>query len=61
MNILNLGHTPRLSSDEEDLLWESGVIGVHNPLLLLQAVFYNRKLLSQGWPGTTRAEIFTIH
>ena len=35
---------PALSSDEEDKLWETGVIGIDNPLALLRAVFfYNGK------------------
>ena len=33
-----------MSSDEEDKLWETGVIGIDNPLALLRAVFfYNGK------------------
>ena len=36
--------TPALSSNEEDKLWETGVIDIDNPLALLWAVFfYNGK------------------
>ena len=39
-------HTAVISHDEESALWESGVIGVHNPKALLNAVFFlNRKVL----------------
>ena len=39
-------HTAVISHDEESALWESGVIGVHNPKALLNAVFFlNGKVL----------------
>ena len=39
-------HTAVISHDEESALWESGVIGVHNPKSLLNAVFFlNGKVL----------------
>ena len=39
-------HTAVISYDEESALWESGVIGVHNPKALLNAVFFlNGKVL----------------
>ena len=39
-------HTAVISHGEESVLWESGVIGVHNPKALLNAVFFlNGKVL----------------
>jgi len=33
-------HAPIVTSEEEDMLWESKVIGVHTPLALVRAVFF---------------------
>ena len=33
-------HTSVITADEEEALWESEVIGIHNPRALLAAAFY---------------------
>ena len=36
----NKQHTATIADEEEEILWEKGVLGSHDPLALLRAVFY---------------------
>lgn len=45
-----VNHAKIITSEEEDLMWERGVMGTNAPLALLQAVFYynGKKFLLRG-------------
>lgn len=45
-----VNHAKLITSEEEDLMWERGVMGTNAPLALLRAVFYynGKKFLLRG-------------
>ena len=54
-------HAKIISSEDEDLMWERGVMGITSPVALLQAVFYynGKKILAKRWSRAPKSKIFT--
>ena len=55
--------TALLSRDQEDVLWDKGILSLDNPTGLLNAVFFynGKKLLPERWIRTQKSEDVTIY
>jgi len=57
----NSKHTETLSKEEENKLWDSGVLGTSTPQALLRAVFYlNGKKLLPTWARAQESPALTV-